>query len=230
MTSSPAGGASGEPVERLITFQSKGQPSFLLEGIVHRAAQVKNAPLIVLCHPQPASSDMNDMLTVALARQLAAAGMVALRFNFRGVGKSQRQPTDGRLEPLDLAGAVDCILAQPGGNPAKVGIIGHGFGAYIALLYAPFDVRVRTVVAISLPLFRAEAGFPKAFERPKLFVTSEFDELCPLYKLEPFVEQQKGPKGIKVIMGARHLMRNYEEAAVTTILKYLQTWASMPGV
>jgi alpha/beta superfamily hydrolase len=192
--------------------------------------QVDNAPLIVLCHPQPASSDMNDALTVSLAQQLAAAGMIALRFNFRGVGKSRGQATDGRMEPLDLAGAVDYILAQPGGNAAKIGIIGHGFGAYIALLYAPFDPRVRTIVAISLPLFRAEAGFPKAFERPKLFVTSEFDELCPLYKLEPFVEQQKGPKGIKVIMGARHLMRNYEEAAVTTILKYIQTWANMPGV
>jgi alpha/beta superfamily hydrolase len=173
---------------------------------------------------------MNDVLTVALAQQLAASGMIALRFNFRGVGNSQGQQTEGRMEPLDLAGAIDTILAQPGGNPAKVGVIGHGFGAYIALLFAPFDPRIRTVVAISLPLFRAAAGFPKAFERPRLFVTGEFDELCPLYKLEPFVEQQKGPKGIKVIMGARHLMRGYEEAAVATILKYIQTWANMPGV
>ncbi len=226
----PLGDPPGESLERAITFQSKGQASFLLEGVLHTPAQVENAPLIVLCHPQPASSDMNDVLTVALAQQLAAVGMIALRFNFRGVGNSQGQQSDGRMEPLDLAGAVDCILAQPGGNPAKVGIIGHGFGAYIALLYAPFDPRVRTIVAISLPLFRAATGFPKAFERPRLFVTSEFDELCPLYKLEPFVEQLKGPKGIKVIMGARHLMRNYEEAAVATILKYIQTWANMPGV
>ena len=173
---------------------------------------------------------MNDVLTVALAQKLAAVGMIALRFNFRGVGNSQGQQTEGRMEPLDLAGAIDAILGQPGGNPSKVGVIGHGFGAYIALLFAPFDPRIRTVVAISLPLFRAATGFPKAFERPRLFVTGEFDELCPLYKLEPFVEQQKGPKGIKVIIGARHLMRGYEEAAVTTILKYIQTWANMPGV
>ena len=173
---------------------------------------------------------MNDALIVALARQLAAAGMIALRFNFRGVGKSQGQQTDGRLEPLDLAGAIDCALAQPGGNPAKVCVIGHGFGAYIALLYAPFDARIRTIVSISLPLFRAAGGFPKPFERPKLFVTGEFDEICPLYKLEPFVEQLKGPKGIKVIVGARHLMRGYEAATVTTILKYVKNWAEMPGV
>ena len=230
MASSSAGQPQATPLQRSITFQSKGHPSLLLEGVLHSPTHVEHAPLIVLCHPQPARSDMNDVLTVALAQQLAAAGMMALRFNFRGVGNSQGQQTDGRLEPLDLAGAIDSVLAQSGGNPSKVGVIGHAFGAYIALLYAPFDARIRTIVAISLPLFRAAAGFPKAFERPKLFVTGEFDELCPLYKLEPFVEQQKGPRGIKVIMGARHLMRDYEEAAVTTILKYLKTWADMPGV
>ena len=146
------------------------------------------------------------------------------------MGRSQGQQSDGRLEPLDLAGAIDYALAQPGVNAKKVCVIGHGFGAYIALLFAPFDPRVRTVVAISLPLFRAASGFPKTFERPKLFVTGEFDEICPLYKLEPFVEQLKGPKGIKVIIGARHLMRDHEEAAITTIMKYVKTWANMPGV
>jgi alpha/beta superfamily hydrolase len=173
---------------------------------------------------------MNDPLNITLARRLAETGRLALRFNFRGVGKSQGQQTDGRLEPLDLAGAIDYALSQAVGNPAKICVIGHGFGAYIAFLYAPFDTRIRTIVSISLPLFRAESGFPKPFERPKLFVTGEFDEICPLYKLEPFVEQLKGPKGIKVIVGARHLMRGYEDATVTTILKYVKTWAEMPGV
>lgn len=210
----------------------------LLEGVLHEPVNVEVkretssalVPVIVLCHPQPASSDMNDVLTVALAKALAIAGMRVLRFNFRGVGKSQGESTDGRFEPLDLAGAIDVALAQPGSNPAKVCVIGHAFGAYISLLYAPFDSRIRTVVAISLPLFRAASGFPRTFERPKLFVTGEFDEICPLYKLEPFVEQQKGPKGIKVITGARHLMRGHEEATVNTILKYIAMWANMPGV
>ncbi|HET8851670.1 MAG TPA: alpha/beta fold hydrolase [Ktedonobacteraceae bacterium] len=221
---------SSAHVERSITFYNRGQPSFLLEGILHEPARVERAPVIVLCHPQPASSDMHDVLTASLARKTASAGMLALRFNFRGVGNSQGQQADGRLEPLDLAGAIDAVLKRPGVNPAKVCVIGHSFGAYIALLYAPFDPRIRTLVAISLPLFRVAGGFPKPFERPKLFVTGEFDEICPLYKLEPFVEQQKGPKGIKVITGARHLMHGYEEATMNTIMKYVTTWAEMPGV
>lgn len=221
---------SSAAIERPVTFLSKGQPAFQLEGIFHHPSTQEQLPVVILCHPQPASSDMNDPLTRTLAGKLAEAGMLALRFNFRGVGKSQGQQTDGRLEPLDLAGAIDAALAQPGANPAKVCVVGHGFGAYIALLYGPFDYRIRTVVAISLPLFRVSNGLPRSFERPKLFVTGEFDEICPLYKLEPFVEQQEGPKGIKVITGARHLMRGYEEAAIQAILKYVRTWAEMPGV
>jgi uncharacterized protein len=216
--------------ENLISFSSRGKPSLLLEGVLHTPNEAELAPIIILCHPQPASSNMNDTLNSALARKLAEMGMFALRFNFRGVGKSQGQQTDGRLEPLDLAGAIDYALSQPEGNPAKICVIGHGFGAYIAFLYAPFDTRIRTVVSISLPLFRAESGFPKPFERPKLFVTGEFDEICPLYKLEPFVEQLKGPKGIKVIVGARYLMHGYEDATVTTVLRYVKNWADMPGV
>lgn len=224
MTSSPA------HVERLITFHSRGQPSFLLEGVCHVPQRVEHMPVIILCHPQPVTSNMNDALLVALAHRLADTGMVALRFNFRGVGKSQGQQTDGRMEPLDLAGAIDALLTQPGINPAKVCVVGHGFGANIALMYAPFDPRIRTVVAISLLLYRAAGGFPKAFERPKLFVTGELDEVCPPDKLETFVEELKGPKGMKVITGARHLMRGHEEAAVSATMKYIQNWATMPGV
>lgn len=217
--------------ERTLNFPSRGQPTYLLEGVLHTPFKKgEAAPVVVLCHPQPASSDMNDKLTVMLAKSLADANMIALRFNFRGVGRSQGQQTDGRLEPLDLAGALDAVLTQPGINPAKVCVLGHGFGAYIALLYAPFDPRIRTIVSISLPLFRASSGFPRMFKPPKLFVTGEFDELCPLYKLEPFVEQQEGYKGIKVVTGARHLMRGYEDAVINAIMKYLEKWAAMPGV
>lgn len=225
MTSSPV------VAERPVKFPSRGQPSFQLEGIAYVPSTPEKAPVVVLCHPQPASSDMNDPLLLELARKLADDGIIALLFNFRGVGHSQGQQTDGRMEPLDVAGAIDCVLTLQEADPAKVCLVGHAFGAYMALTYAPYDPRVRTVVAVSLPLYRATRdGFLKPFERPKLFVTGEFDEICPLYKLEPFVEQQKGPRGIKVVTGARHLMRDYEEAGASTILKYIRKWADTPGV
>src|SRR2546429_1943089 len=80
--------------ERPISFSSRGQPSLLLEVMFHAPIDAELAPINILCHPQPASSDMNDTLNIALARRLAETGMLALRFNFRGVGKSQGKQTD----------------------------------------------------------------------------------------------------------------------------------------
>ncbi len=219
--------------ERSVTFPSRDRQPSLLEGILHYP-QIPEPhapfPVAVLCHPQPASSDMADPLLICLARELARQGIVALRFNFRGVGHSEGEQTDGRFEPLDVAGAVAYLLQQPGINQEKLALIGHAFGAFIALAYAPFDPRVRTVVAMSLPLFRLSKGFAAKFDRPKLFITGEFDEVCPRHKLEPFVAALPGPKGMKIITGAGHLMHGYEQEATGAVVTYIKRWAAMPGI
>jgi alpha/beta superfamily hydrolase len=219
--------------ERYVTFPSRDRQAYLLEGILHMPQVSRFAPqmpAVVLCHPQPASSDMNDLLVVALARELVQNDVMTLRFNFRGVGRSEGEQTDGRFEPLDLAGAVTYLLQQPKVNQEKLCVIGHAFGAYVALTYAPFDPRVRTVVAISLPLFRVSKGFAEKYDKPKLFVTGEFDEVCPRHKLEPFIAALPGPKGLKIVTGARHLMHGYEAEATGAVLTYIKRWVEMPGV
>lgn len=222
-----AGGA-----ERPVRFAAAGRPPLMLEGILTRPqAQADGEPHAgaVLCHPQPLSSSMADPLLIQLSGDLAANGIVALRFNFRGVGESEGQQTDGRLEPLDIAGAIDFLLNQPDVNPEKFCLIGHAFGAYMALAYAAHDARVRTVVAISPPIFRITPNLA-AFDRPRLFVTGEYDEVAPRHKLEPWIEQLPGARALRVITGARHLMRGYEAIASGTVVQYVVRWAEAPGV
>jgi alpha/beta superfamily hydrolase len=171
---------------------------------------------------------MDDPLLRRLATELASSGLIALRFNFRGVGRSEGQQTDGRLEPLDIAGAMDFLLAQPEINAEKLCIVGHAFGAYMALAYAGHDPRVRTVVAVSPPIFRVTPDLGM-FERPKLFLTGEYDEVSPRYKLEPWIERLPNRR-LSIVSGARHLMRGYENIVSTTIASYLVRWASTPGI
>lgn len=220
-------------VEQPVRFPSAGQPPLLLEGVLARPAfddaGSRRRAGAVLCHPQPASSSMDDTLVRRLAHDLASAGLVTLRFNFRGVGGSEGQQTDGRLEPLDIAGAVELVLSQPDVNPEKLCLLGHAFGAYMALTYAAHDSRVRTVVAISPPMFRLSPELG-AFDRPRLFVTGEFDEVSPRHKLEPWIEQLPSGRALRVVSGARHLMRGYEDVASGTIVKYVEKWATTPGV
>ncbi len=221
-------------LERRVTFASGARPQAQLEGVIARASVRGGAsgpegqPVAVLCHPQPLTTTMNDPLIVQVANDLAAAGFITLRFNFRGVGASEGQQTDGRLEPLDVAGAVEFALAEPGANREKLCVVGHAFGAYVALVYAAHDPRVKTVVAISPPVFRLtpELG---TFDRPKLFITGEHDEVSPRHKLEPWIERLPA-RGLKIISGARHLMRGYETTTAQAVVHYLVRWAATPGV
>lgn len=221
----------GETVEYHVTFPSAGRPPLALEGVLTRPAHDDVSSLragAILCHPQPATSTLADPLLQRLAMDLATAGLIVLRFNFRGVGASQGQQTDGRLEPLDIAGAMDFLLAQPGVNPQKLCLVGHAFGAYMALAYAAHDPRVRTVVAVSPPIFQVTPDLG-AFERPKLFLTGEYDEVSPRHKLEPWLERLQNRR-LSIISGARHLLRGYEGIASTTITNYLIRWAAAPGI
>ncbi|MGO8946389.1 MAG: alpha/beta hydrolase [Ktedonobacterales bacterium] len=225
-----AGRDMGATVEYNISFPSAGRPPLLLEGVLARPAESSAGPQAgaILCHPQPATSTLDDPLLRRLASSLATAGLLALRFNFRGVAGSQGQQTDGRLEPLDVAGAMDFLLAQPQINPGKLCIVGHAFGAYIALAYAAHDPRVRTIVAVSPPIFRVTPDLGM-FERPKLFLTGEYDEVSPRYKLEPWIERLPNRR-LNIVSGARHLMRGYEDIAAASITSYLVRWAITPGM
>ncbi len=186
-------------------------------------------PVAVLCHPQPASSSMDDPLLRQLATDLAAVGLIVLRFNFRGVGGSEGEQTDGRLEPLDIAGAIEAARSQPGASPEKLCLIGHAYGAYTALAYAAHDPRVKTVVAISPPVFRLTPDLGR-YERPRLFLTGEYDEVSPRHKVEPWIAELPGARNLRIISGARHLMRGYEAVASSVVVQYIRRWAETPGV
>lgn len=218
--------------ERAVTFPSAGSPSYTLEGRLSQPATIageRTLPGVVLCHPQPATSSMDDPLLARIAADAASSGMACLRLNFRGVGASEGQTTDGRLEPLDLAGAIAFLVAQPAVNPGKLALVGHAFGAYMALTYAQHDERIRTVVAISPPLVRVAPGLG-AFDRPKLFVTGEYDEVAPRHKLEPWIATLPGGCGLRIVSDARHLMRGHEAVASEAVVRYLARWAATPGL
>jgi alpha/beta superfamily hydrolase len=171
---------------------------------------------------------MDDPLIVRLEADLVARGFVTLRFNFRGVGASQGLTTDGRLEPLDIAGAVVYLLAQPGVNADRLCLAGHAFGAAMAVAYARHDPRVGTIAAVSPPIFRLAGELP-GFTRPILFVTGQYDEVCPEFKLAPLAAGLPNLRGVHIVDGARHLMRGFEAAASALVVSYLAEWAGAPA-
>jgi alpha/beta superfamily hydrolase len=206
-----------------VIFVAAGEAAPRLEGLLTPRSPVA----AVLCHPQPATSTMDDPLLLALEARLANADMSVLRFNFRGVAASEGESTDGRLEPFDIAGAVQFMRASPAVQARRVVLIGHGFGAWMSLVYAAHDPALSAVVAISPPVARLSSD-SVGYAGPKLFVSGEYDEVCPPPKLETWVRTLEGECDFAVIPGVRYLMRGSEDAVATLTQRYLQRASVAP--
>jgi len=133
---------------------------------------------VAMCHPHPLyGGDMRNIVVDAVVRALSAAGVAALRFNFRGVGGSQGRHGDGRDERLDAAAAVDAVAPFAGDGPLV--LAGYSFGAVVALSVS--DPRVAGWFAVAPALIHADpdALVAAADHRPKLLVAPDHDQFTP---------------------------------------------------
>jgi hypothetical protein len=92
-----------------------------------------NAPIALILHPHPkAGGHMNNPVAVQLFHLFMKRGFAVLRFNFRGVGRSQGEFDSGIGELADAASALDWLQTA---NPAaeQCWVAGYQFGAWIGM-------------------------------------------------------------------------------------------------
>lgn len=145
---------------------------------------------------------MANPTVVRTARALAAAGCPALRFNFRGVGKSAGAYSGGANEPEDIGGAV---AAMAGAFPdLPVWVVGYSFGAIMGSRWVPADERVRAFVAIGFPL---QMGYklPDMGDRPLLCVQGERDRFGSGAAVEQAAAEASRVNKTVVVTAADHL-------------------------
>jgi alpha/beta superfamily hydrolase len=160
---------AGEP------FPLRG-PAGALEAVLDRPAGPATARAVV-SHPHPLYGGTMDNAVVALtARALAAAGAETLRFNFRGVGRSEGDHDEGRGERLDLAAAVAALRSE-----LPLLLAGYSFGAVVTLEHlarggtAP---GLDGILLLAPPVTRYDGG-PLRLTVPIVVVYGERDELTP---------------------------------------------------
>lgn len=89
-------------------------------------------PVAVICHPHPLyGGSLTNKVVHMVGRAVNELGLATVRFNFRGVGKSEGKFDDGRGETTDLESVVAWVRAQHPASP--IWLAGFSFGAYIAL-------------------------------------------------------------------------------------------------
>ncbi|MDH5184027.1 MAG: alpha/beta hydrolase [Gammaproteobacteria bacterium] len=89
------------------------------------------APIAVICHPHPLyAGSMGNKVVYMISRSFIEMGVATLRFNFRGVGKSEGCFDEGKGESEDLLTVVDWFRRRHPDRP--LWLAGFSFGAYVA--------------------------------------------------------------------------------------------------
>src|SRR5262245_23301875 len=190
---------SGRRVRQLV-FRS---PAGVLEAVLFCRAEENPSAVAVFCHPHPQfGGTMHNKVAYRASEALFEAGLPTLRFNFRGVGRSEGEWSGGPGEEEDAAAAIDFLLGLYPGRRLLLG--GFSFGAGVALAVGARDPRVHALLALAPGAGRRDLSFLARSDKPKAVIQGTADELCPLPDLEASYPTWSEPKWMRLIEGAGH--------------------------
>jgi uncharacterized protein len=196
-------------------------PHGMLEGLLRLpdSADAPPAMVAVVCHPHPQfGGTMHNKVVFRIAQALVDLNIPALRFNFRGVGRSTGTYDEGRGETDDVLCALDELARRFAGVP--LGLAGFSFGAWVGLPVGCGDPRVEQLVGVGVPVSLLEASGLTGCDKPKLIIQGEFDQYGPLPQLQTWYEQIPEPKQLHVVPGADHFFTNYQSELYDAIVGY----------
>ena len=178
-----------------------------LEG-AYTPGKKPNAPIALILHPHPkAGGQMNNAPTVQLYRCFMKRGFATLRFNFRGVGRSQGEFDSGIGELADAASALDWLQNN---NPtaAQTWVAGYQFGAWIGMQLLMRRPETDGFISMSPPTNVYDFSFLAPCPASGLILHGTADAVAAPSEVERVVAKLRTQKGIVIdydlIEGANH--------------------------
>jgi alpha/beta superfamily hydrolase len=158
----------------------------------------------VVCHAHPLRGGvMHFKVVFRAAKALQQHGVAVLRFNFRGVGRSEGTHDHGRGEQDDVRAALSELQRRFPGLPLVVG--GFSFGASMALRVGCAEPAARALFALGLPMtMMTDLAFLESCRQPRLFVQGERDEFGGAEIMRDLVGRLPEPRTLVIIPGADH--------------------------
>lgn len=168
--------------------------------------------LAIIAHPHPLyGGNLDHKVVQTLVRAFLEMGLVCVRPNFRGVGKSQGEHAHGQGEQDDLWAAWQWAETQYGQSVGGLRCMGgFSFGAAVASFIADQWADHRQTLGLrSLPLkacvligLAVTRLTPAKLGDEVALLHGENDEVVPLEAVYRFAEDQK--KSVLVMPGAGH--------------------------
>jgi len=154
-----------------------------LQAIYQRGE--KDRPAVVLCHPHPLyGGTMRNKVVYWMARAFGDAGCSTLRFNFRGVERSEGAWDDGKGEADDAAAALAFLQHQ---HPdAPLWLAGFSFGCYAGLQAASHHPSVKQMIAVAPAVHMHDFSFmaTRSNHASCMVIAADNDEIVPFKELQ----------------------------------------------
>ncbi len=199
-------------------------PEGRLEGRYHHSEE-KNAPTALVLHPHPKhGGTMNNKVAYNLFHSFVDNGFSVLRFNFRGVGRSEGEFDGGIGELSDAATALDW-LQQHNPDSASFWIGGFSFGAWISLQLLMRRPEIEHFVALSPPAQMYDFSFLAPCPRSGLIIQGDQDSIVQEDAVAHLAHKLNNQKDIevdyRVIGGADHFYRQHLESLNEHLNEYI---------
>lgn len=153
----------------------------------------------LVCHPHPlGGGTMHNKVVFRTAAGLLDAGLVTLRFNFRGVGTSDGEH-DGMAEKQDVRDALDYLSASYPG--LEITLAGFSFGTRMGSEVAMNDGRVVRLISIGTPVDKyQDFDYLAELRKPILFVHGDRDEFGAKASIESLVTKVAAVTDTELVM------------------------------
>ena len=198
------------------------EPVFFLSGTlqIQGLLQTKPGPKgVVITHPHPLyGGSMHNNVVESLVHTYQQAGYATLRFNFRGVGRSQGKYDDGQGEQEDVKAALH-YLTEQGKN--VLDLAGYSFGAWVNALARPERNTVQRMVMVSPPVAFLDFGPPQSIPQLRLVVAGSRDEIAPPELIKTILPNWNSSAWLEIIEGADHFYGTYTGKLESILTDYL---------
>ncbi|WP_446097978.1 alpha/beta hydrolase [Candidatus Liberibacter asiaticus] len=199
-------------------------PSGRLEGR-YLPSTNPNAPIALILHPHPRfGGTMNDNIVYQLFYLFQQRGFVSLRFNFRGIGRSEGEFDYGDGELSDAAAALDWVQSL---NPESKScwIAGYSFGAWISMQLLMRRPEINGFISVAPQPKSYDFSFLAPCPSSGLIINGSNDTVATTSDVKDLVNKLMNQKGIsithKVIPDANHFFIGKVDELINECAHYL---------
>ena len=201
-------------------------PAGRLEGR-YQPGKEKNAPIAIVLHPHPQfGGTMNNRVVHRLHYAFHELGFTVLRFNFRGVGRSQGEYDQGIGELSDAASALD-YLQSMNQNSKHCWVAGFSFGAWIGMQLLMRRPEITGFISVSPPANMYDFSFLAPCPSSGLIINGSADRVAKPQDTRILVDKLHEQQGITItheeMEGAGHFFEDpYMDPMIDSVQSYVK--------